>query len=78
VDAEIRYKNYFEGYQKIAKKILSPHPEIYELFKQRLFEKNYRGAHYYFTRIYLKEDWEDKLTPEEKKIETEFYWLFVN
>ena len=77
-EREIQYKHYIEGFYPIAKKILQNYPDKLEEFEKQWGNKRFRWAYIPYMKIYFQDQWEEKLTPEEKKIDAEFYWLFVN
>ena len=77
-EREIQYKHYIEGFYPIAKRILEAYPEKLEEFEKQWGKKEYPWAYIPYMEVKHANKLEETLTPEEKKIETEFYGLFVN
>lgn len=77
-EREIQYKHYIDGFYLIAKKILQNYPEQLAQFEKQWQAKEYPWAYIPYMKVKHENKLEEGLTPEEKKIEKEFYWLFVN
>lgn len=77
-EREIQYKHYIEGFYLIAKKMLTDFPEQWIEFEKQWQKREYPWAYIPYMEVKHANKLEGMLTPEEKKVETEFYWLFVN
>lgn len=69
---------FYKGqFYKIAKKVLAKYPNELSIFEKYWDTENYRAAcAFYYAEM---PDFErENLTSEEKEIDIQFYWLFLN
>jgi len=75
-DFEIKYAQYLKGFFEIAENVFKNNQHEFESFKLEWKNKNYRLAYMHYMKI--RDANKIVLSESKKKIETEFYGLFVN
>lgn len=76
-DLNIKREYYKKHFYELAKRILARFPKELKIFQEYWEKNDYRAAcSFYYAE--MPQEAKGDLTPEEEKIETEFYGLFVN